>query len=803
MAIKKSELYNYLWESCNELRGGMDASQYKDYILVLLFVKYVSDKKESLEEEGFTVPEGASFKDMVKLKGDPEIGDKINKIIGKLAEENDLKGDIDVADFNDDAKLGKGKAMVDRLSRLIEIFEDPKLDFSKNRAEGDDLLGDAYEYLMQKFATESGKSKGQFYTPSEVSTIMAKLIGTGEVERQDKTLYDPTCGSGSLLIKAANETSHGISIYGQEMDNATTALAKMNMILHKYPDAEIWNDNTISDPYFKEKDGSLKKFNFAVANPPFSTKSWSNGIDPANDEFGRFDDLGIPPAKNGDYAFLIHLIKSLKSTGKGAIILPHGVLFRGNAEAEIRKNIIEKGYIKGIIGLPPNLFYGTGIPACIIIIDKENAESRKDIFMIDASEGYYKDGNKNRLRYRDIHKIVNVFKNRKEIPGYSRNIPYSEIRSEKNNYNLNIPRYIENQDREDIQNIEAHLKGGIPNKDIDELNRYWEELSSLRNEFFNSSDREGYSVLNVEKSDVKPTIENHTEYKQFSNKIISIFEKWKERNEEYLKNTGKDSTPKEIISKISEEFLEDFSDVGLVDKYDFYQLLMNYWYQTMQDDLYIVSFSGWNAELKAVTDKKGKKKGWYCEILPKGIVKEKYFSDDKKEIENLENEQEEISQKIQTLEEENSGEEDLFSEVRGNNDKISKSKIKDRIKQIQENNELEDELKILKEYLDLTEEKSNLDKKIKEKSKELDKKLYSKYQELTKEEIKESVIKDKWMASIQELVEDEIENISRNLSNRIKELQGRYEEPLPEIKKEFEEYNSKVKNHLKEMGFEW
>ena len=800
MAIKKSRLYNYLWKSCDELRGGMDASQYKDYVLVLLFVKYISDKKQTLEEEGFEVPEGATFEDMVKLKGDSEIGDKMNKIISKIAEENDLKGDIDVADFNDDSKLGKGKAMVDKLTNLIEIFETPELDFSKNRAEGDDLLGDAYEYLMQKFATESGKSKGQFYTPSEVSTIMAKLIGTGDVTRQDKTLYDPTCGSGSLLLKAANETEKGISIYGQEMDNATTALAKMNMILHKYPHAEIWNDNTISNPHFKENDGSLKRFDFAVSNPPFSTKSWSNGIDPENDEFGRFNELGVPPAKNGDYAFLIHLIKSLKSTGKGAIILPHGVLFRGNAEAEIRKNIIERGYIKGIIGLPPNLFYGTGIPACIMVIDKENASSRKDIFMIDGSKGYYKDGNKNRLRYMDMHKIVDVFQNRREIPGYSRNIPYSEIRDEKNNYNLNIPRYIENLDREDTQDIEGHLHGGIPKQDIDDLTDYWKAFPTLRKELFKEV-RTGHYSLTVD--EVKDTITTNKEYKEFADKVKDIFEKWRKNNQDFFYKIDIDSNPKEIISKISEEFLSLFSEVKLVDKYDFYQLLMNYWYEFMQDDLYIISFSGWKAEISAVTNNKGKKVGWKCELIPKELVTDKYFLADSVAIDDLKGKQEEITQKMNALEEENSGEEDLFSDVRSDSGKITKGELKKRIKEINGDSELEDELKLLQAYLSLIEEEAKVKKEIQEKEKELDKKLYDKYQKLTPEEIKELVIEDKWMSKLHESVTEEIDNLSRNLASRLKELNERYYEPLPKIVKEVQDYESKVKDHLKDMGFEW
>ncbi|MEX2551420.1 MAG: class I SAM-dependent DNA methyltransferase, partial [Actinomycetota bacterium] len=423
MALKKSQLYSSLWQSCDELRGGMDASQYKDYVLTLLFMKYVSDKYAGKPDPLIDVPPGGGFGDMVRLKGDKEIGERINKIIGRLAEANDLKGVIDQADFNDESKLGSGKEMQDRLSKLIGIFDG--LDFRANRAEGDDLLGDAYEYLMRHFATESGKSKGQFYTPAEVSRIMARVVGIGADTRQDQTIYDPTCGSGSLLLKAADEAPRGISIYGQEMDVATWALARMNMILHGHPTAELWRGNTLAAPYFKQRDGSLKTFDFAVANPPFSAKAWSSGLDPANDRFRRFD-YGIPPAKNGDYAFLLHLIASLKSTGKGAIILPHGVLFRGNREAGIRRNLIRRGLIKAIIGLPANLFYGTGIPACILVIDKEDAASRTGIFMVDASKGFLKDGNKNRLRAQDIHRIVDVFNRQIELPRYSRMVPVAE-----------------------------------------------------------------------------------------------------------------------------------------------------------------------------------------------------------------------------------------------------------------------------------------------------------------------------------------------------------------------------------------
>ena len=471
MALKKSQLYSSLWESCDELRGGMDASQYKDYVLTLLFMKYVSDRHAGRPDALIDVPEGGGFADMVKLKGDKEIGDRINKIISKFAKANDLEGVIDQADFNDDSKLGSGKEMQDRLSRLVAIFDG--LDFRANRAGGDDLLGDAYEYLMRHFATESGKSKGQFYTPAEVSRVIAQVVGIGPDTRQDETIYDPTCGSGSLLLQAADQAPHGITVYGQEMDVATWALARMNMILHDHATADLRRGNTLAGPHFKNPGGGLRTFDFAVANPPFSAKAWSNGLDPTHDEFRRFE-YGVPPARNGDYAFLLHLIASLKNRGKGAIILPHGVLFRSNREADIRRNLVRRGFIKGIIGLPPNLFYGTGIPACIVVIDKEHAHTRTGIFIVDASRGFRKDGNKNRLRAQDIHRIVDVFNRQIEAPRYSRMVPVAEIAAPANDYNLNIARYVDSSEPEDLHDLDAHLHGGIPDRDLDTLSAWWE-----------------------------------------------------------------------------------------------------------------------------------------------------------------------------------------------------------------------------------------------------------------------------------------------------------------------------------------
>ncbi|MCF6155669.1 MAG: type I restriction-modification system subunit M [Candidatus Brocadia sp.] len=803
MAIKKSELYSSLWASCDELRGGMDASQYKDYVLVLLFIKYISDKYAGVPYAPITVPKGASFKDMVALKGKPTIGDDINKkIIGKIAEANKLTGTIDVADFNSADKLGSGKEMVDRLSNLIAIFENPALDFSKNRAEGDDILGDAYEYLMRHFATESGKSKGQFYTPAEVSRVMAKIITFHSKTNPSTTVYDPTCGSGSLLLKVADESESGMSIYGQEKEVATAALARMNMILHNNPTAEIRKgQSTLSDPLFLDERGRLKTFDFVVANPPFSYKAWSSGFavqeGTISDIHDRFKDYGIPPKKNGDYAFLLHIIRSLKSKGKGAVILPHGVLFRGNVEGEIRKNIIRRGYMKGIISLPPNLFYGTGIPACIIVLDKEGAEHRKGIFMIDASRGFEKDGNKNRLREQDIHKIVDVFNKHLEMEKYSRMVPVTEI--EANEFNLNIPRYIDSQDAEDIQDIEAHLLGDIPNDDIDALHPYWDVYPALRKTLFTTGNRVNYSKLLIAHDAVKPAIFSHPEFTAYSKKVDTVFSQWKAKNMPKLKGIAVGDKPKKLIHEISEDLLQAFSSLKLIDKYDVYQHLMIYWSETIQDDVYALVSDGWEAGKEIERDKKQ----WEGRLIPKGLIIARYFVTEQKAIENLEADRDAIVRQMEELEEEHGGEEGLMADAKNDKDKITKTSVKDRLKEIQNEKESADERKVLQDCLKLTKQEAEVSKKIKDAQAALKKKVLEKYKALTEAEIKILMVEDKWMATLERDIRTEMERISQRLTGRIKELAERYEAPLPAITAEVDALEKKVHGHLKKMGLVW
>lgn len=824
MAIKKSELYSSLWASCDELRGGMDASQYKDYVLVMLFIKYISDKYAGVPYAPIIVPSGASFKDMVALKGKTTIGDDINKkILEPIAAANKISfGDKDI-DFNNPEKLGSGKEMVDRLTNLISIFENPELDFSKNKAEGDDILGDAYEFLMRHFATESGKSKGQFYTPAEVSRTMAKIIGINNKNTSaSTTIYDPTCGSGSLLLKVADEAEKKVTVYGQEKDISTAFLSRLNMILHNYPTAEIKcnGNSTLSNPLFEDPNGGLKHFDFVVANPPFSYKAWSSGVKTTSekdDDYGRFAGYGIPPAKNGDYAFLLHIISSLKSKGKGAVILPHGVLFRGNAEATIRENIIRKGYIKGIIGLPANLFYGTGIPACIVVLDKENAENRKGIFMIDASRGFMKDGPKNRLREQDIHKIVDVFNKQLEVPKYSRMIPVAEIADEKNNYNLNIPRYIDSQEPEDIQDIEAHLLGDIPTADINALENYWKVYPSLREVLFEASKRKNYSKLKIADSDIKQTIFSHPEFTAYTQKVNEVFTKWKNKSTAILKSISIGVKPKKLIYDLSEDLLQHFSNLDLIDKYDVYQHLMTYWAETMQDDAYEIAADDWKTGgivyriTKEIKDKNGKAKtkeiegidGIESKLIKPTLIIDHCFLAEKDAIEKLEAGREAVIAQMDEMEEENSGEEGLMSDALNDKDKITGTSVKERLKKIKNDKEYDDEIKLLDAYLKNAEQKAETDKKIKDAQKALEKKVWDKYSALSIDEIKVIVVDEKWMTTMFANVQGDMLRISQRLTQRIKELALRYEFTLPQLNNEIKSLEEKVNVHLKEMDYSW
>ena len=817
MAIKKSDLYSSLWASCDELRGGMDASQYKDYVLFMLFIKYISDKYGNSDDFAppVTIPKGASFKDMIALKGKSDIGDKINtQIIQPLIDANSRLARSDFPDFNDPNKLGEGQAMVDRLTNLVGIFQKPELDFSKNRADNDDILGDAYEYLMRHFASESGKSKGQFYTPSEVSRIMARVIGISPANaKASTTAYDPTCGSGSLLLKVADQAGKHITLEGQEMDVTTAGLARMNMILHDFPTANILSGNTLSNPKFK--DGQhLRTYDYVVANPKFSDKTWSTGLIPSADPYQRFA-WGVPPTKQGDYAYLLHIIRSMKGTGKGACILPHGVLFRGNAEGVIRKQLVRSGCLKAIIGLPANLFYGTGIPACILVLDKENATARKGIFMIDASKGFIKDGPKNRLRAQDIHRIVDTFSRQVEVLRYARMVSVAEISDTKNDFNLNLPRYIDSTEPEDIQDIAGHLRGGIPGRDIDALDRYWQVMPNLRAALFKKSTHPGYCELTS--TDIKSAIFGHPEFTAFKTGVDTLFAKWEASNIPRLKGFAANAAsghPKALIETLSEDLLAAFALAPLLDHYDIYQHLMDYWAASMQDDCYLIAADGWreaaNPQL-LVDDKTRKvkekpdftagKKKYKTELIPSALVIARYFAKEQAAIEKLETDIAALQQQLEELAEEHGGEGGLLADAGNDKDKLTKASVAVRLKDIKADREAAEERKLLADYLALSEDEATANTALKAAQESLMEKVVQQYARLTEMEIKTLVVDDKWLASIQAAVQGELDRVSQTLTSRIRVLDERYATPLPQLTLEVATLASRVEEHLQKMGF--
>ena len=819
MAVKKSELYSTLWASCDELRGGIEPSIYKDYVLLILFVRYVTDKAPFSNGQ-IVIPNGGGFHDLVALKNKPNIGEEINKVISKLASANQLEGIIDVADFNLDSVLGAGKLKVDKLSGLIGVFQNPNLNFANNRADGDDILGDAYEYLMMKFSIESGKSKAQFYTPAEVSQIMSYLIGIDKAADGKQTIYDPTCGSGSLLLKAHDtaltNTGFDLAIYGQELADNTASLARMNMWLHNVTTSQIDSgESTISKPRFTDKNNpnSLRTFDYVVANPPFSTSNWRSGFVPEQDVFGRFEGYGMPPDKNGDYAFLLHIIASLKSNGSGAVILPHGVLSRGNAEAVIRKNLIEKRLIKAIVGLPANLFYGTGIAACILVIDKKSSADRKHIFMIDASKGFTKNGNKNKLRDRDTHKILDVYANELEIPKFSRNVPLSEISNSDNDYNLNIPRYIDTSVVSDIQNIDAHILGGIPEVDVNQLVPYWAEFPSLKSTLIEANTRKKFFNLRVESREVYSLISSNKEVFEFKKEVHKKLDEWVKWAQPVLEGVDEKCRPKILIDDLGEKILEIFQPVNLIDGYAIYQGVREYWDSTLKDDIYTIVEHGWLGSSKPVKlapkakdrvdyqlKKKNKIEKYHSETLPSEILIDRFFSKEASDIESLEEQLNETFDALDNFDAEFGGDAGILREYLNDKGRILK---KDLVKVLRSPDLGEDEKDALKKYEVLAEAEEELKDKRKTKESELVGLIVQKYPSLEETDVKSILIENKWIKAIKEVVESELDSMILKLAKRLSELNNRYLVPLPKIEKKREELSQRVKSHIEKMGVKW
>jgi len=819
MAIRKSDMDSSLYQLCDALRGGMDPSQYKDYVLTLVFVKYITDKFLGQKYAPITIPEGCSFEDFKALRNTANIGEDIDKALQKLAAENQmLQGMFKDVHFNDDTKIGRGKEMVDKLTKLIDIFCRPEFDFSKNKASGDDILGDVYENLMKSFAVDSGKSKGQFYTPSEASRVLAGILRIDEIQQKEDendnwSLYDAACGSGSLLIRAANEVSPDcpLNIYGQEKDITTVALCKMNMILHGHDTAEIMVGNTFADPQFKHTvDGKeeLNTFDFIVMNPPFSVKNWKDGYV----DFGRTEGYGdMPPEKNGDYAWLMHVVKSLKQTGRAAVILPLGVLFRGNAEGTIRKALVDKGLVEGIIAFPPNIFFGTGIPACALVLSKSEALTRGGVFMIDASRDFVKDGQKNRLRERDIEKIVSTYRSRRKEAHYSHFAQWDEIKV-KNEYNLNIPRYIDSGVREDLQDVTAHLKGGIPSVDIDGLASYWTAFPGLRNKLFKSL-RTGYETLRIEAASVRETIRTDAAFLAYAEKVGKAFQDFAVHFQHAGKELSEATEVKTFIKEQAKGLFDIFAKVegGLLDPYDVYEVLLAYWTETMSDDAYLIADGGFavGRELevffKETENKKtGKTKkvetGWEGKVIPRKLLDAKFFAEESRAVREAESQLEQAKAALEEFIEEQGAEDAALADYIEDG-KVDTRKLAKELKTLQKTRPQDESVPKMVEYFEKETAKKNAAKALADAEEKLESLERAKYPQLNDDEIKSLIVDDKWLATVKAGIDELYTAVSNRLSERIGILADRYAEALPELDAEGETLESEVEKSLQSMGY--
>jgi type I restriction enzyme M protein len=625
----------------------------------------------------------------------------------------------------------------------------------------------------------------------------------------------------------------------------------MNMVLHNVPTAEVKAGNTLTEPQF-QKAGALDRFDYVVANPPFSDKAWMTGIVPDKDEFARFEHFGIPPKKNGDYAYLLHVVASMKSTGKGCIVMPHGVLFRGNTEAAIRKKLIERNYIKGIIGLPPNLFFGTGIPACLIVLDKENAATRTGIYMIDASKGFVKDGPKNALRDQDVHKIVDCFAREATVPGYAEMVSLERVKAE--GYNLNIPRYIDGSAAEDLHDIEAHLRGGIPAADVDALHPYWDVLASTRTRLFGAGPRPGTVSPLATPMEMKAIIRDGEDFAAYAQAVHTAFEGWRAAHRPALAAFDIGHSPSALIHDLSEDLLARFAAVPLIDRYDVYQHIMSYWGDVMQDDAGILAIDGWDAAkvirvLVKVKENDEDKTGKFAEepdiklgsgkgathlkaeLIPPALIVARFFSAEAAEVERLDGEVERLEAELEALIEEHGGEDGDLAEAVDENGALDLKAANTRLSSLMDDFEVglfkqfdsarksgkplaanwrEEFVDALPEMIEAMtiSQALMLTKKIKPAKVDaktalvaLDEAVVRHYPTLTLDEAKVLVVDDKWLATIKAAVEGELDRVAQRLSARTGQFAERYDRNLPDLMAQADKAQARVAAHLAKMGF--
>lgn len=837
--MNKQQLATKIWESANKMRSKIEANEYKDYILGFIFYKFLSEKEEKyLYDQGMKSGEISEI-----LQEDNEtIVKNVQQNLGYFISYDNLfstwilkKNDFDVSNVRDAlsafnrlinkthrkvfdgifktletglSKLGdSSKSQTKAIRDLIYLINDIPMDDRQDY----DVLGFIYEYLISMFAANAGKKAGEFYTPHEVSLLMSEIIAEYLKDRKEISIYDPTSGSGSLLINIGKSVSKymenpdRIKYYAQELKQNTYNLTRMNLVMRGIlPDNIITrNGDTLEDdwPYFDDEHEYNPLFvDAVVSNPPYS-QNW-DPIDKENDP--RFKKYGLAPKSKADYAFLLHDLFHLKSDGIMTIVLPHGVLFRGGEEKKIRKNLVESNNIDCIIGLPANIFFGTGIPTIIMVLKKKRDNT--DIQIIDASKGFIKDGKNNKLRACDIKKIVDAVVDRKDIEKYSKIVSREEIR--ENDYNLNIPRYVDSSEEVESWDVYASMFGGIPNSEIDKLNIYWNELPNLKKDLFTPIS-EGYSKVSVE--DIKQFIKEHNDVKNYIKKYKNGFNGLKDYlYKELIQNVNEINISSEE-NKICNELFKRLGNTALIDKYDIYQFWDNQW-NMISVDIEIIRTEGFDSIKKVdpniVTKKKNGKTeevqdGWVGHIIPFEIVQENMYKDKLDSLKDKQDRVLEIDSKIDEILDSFSNEEksDLQDILNENNDAFVSKELTKKAKELSAEKKLVDEdsidFKIIKANKILNEEKK-LKKDIKAETDDLQAKTKERIESLTNEEIN-SLLIIKWIDPIIDNIDELPIKLVNVITKKIKQLSSKYEDTFLDIESKIKETELELSSMIDEL----
>ncbi|WP_449036139.1 type I restriction-modification system subunit M [Peptostreptococcus stomatis] len=837
--MNKQQLANKIWESANKMRSKIEANEYKDYILGFIFYKYLSDQEiKFLKENDF---DDADIKDL--REDDIDILEYVQRNIGYFISYENLfstwisKGrDFDVSDVRDAlsafnrliypthkkvfdkvfdtlqtglSKLGdSSNSQTKAISGLLQLIKDIPMDGKQDY----DVLGFIYEYLISQFAANAGKKAGEFYTPHEVSVLMSEIVAEHLKGKKEIKIYDPTSGSGSLLINIGNciskymPDSNNIKYYAQELKENTYNLTRMNLVMRGIrPDNIVTrNGDTLEEdwPFFDEND-PVNTYNplyvdSVVSNPPYS-QAW----DPSNKEHDpRYSRFGLAPKGKADYAFLLHDLFHIKPDGIMTIVLPHGVLFRGGEEGEIRKNLIENNHIDAIIGLPANIFFGTGIPTIIIVLKQKRENT--DTLIIDASKGFIKEGKNNKLRASDIKRIVDAVMNRESIDKFSRLVSREEIRS--NDYNLNIPRYVDSSEPAETWDLYASMFGGIPMTEIDGLEEYWKAFPTLKSALFTNSD---IPYVELATEDIKNTIKNHVDIKTFKKAFKDAFADF----HLYLKDEWIEKMEHVEISKsenvISENIFKRLDQVSLIDKYEAYQILDNEWGK-IAVDLEIIQTEGFVATKKVdpnlVTKKKDGKEqeiqdGWIGRVIPFELVQKELLSDRYKELREKEARLAEIPSLYEEIIEDMTEEEKDGQVLNDNNDAFVSKEVTKKLKELKKEAHTEE----VKSFIDKLDRYERLSKEEKDLKKEI-KSETAKLHMLTKETIENltdsmvcELLDKKWIGNLLESINKLPDTIVDNIVSKIQALGSKYKTTYFELEKEIKETEMKLASMIDEL----